>query len=75
MGFAFYYRRVHFSGPWSFDIAHGKHCPGHVLLRHSLLAALDEGLISYDVRGGDDHYKNRLPCRAKSTGTWGLYPQ
>jgi CelD/BcsL family acetyltransferase involved in cellulose biosynthesis len=74
MAFAWYYRGTHFSGPWCFDIAHGRHCPGHVLMRHSLLAALDEGLSVYDLRGGDDPFKSRLPLRIKTTLTWGLYP-
>jgi CelD/BcsL family acetyltransferase involved in cellulose biosynthesis len=73
--FAWYYRGTHFSGPWCFAIDQGRHCPGHVLLRQSLLAALDEGLTVYDLGGGDQDYKFRLPVRVKRSFTWGLYPE
>ncbi|QOV90182.1 GNAT family N-acetyltransferase [Humisphaera borealis] len=74
ISFSWSYRGVHYAGPWSFDIEHGRHCPGHVILRHAILDALDEGLLVYDLRGGDDQYKSRFPTRTKSTTTWGLYP-
>jgi CelD/BcsL family acetyltransferase involved in cellulose biosynthesis len=72
--FAWYYRGTHYSAPWCFAIEHGRHCPGHVLLRQSLLAALAAGLTSYDLGGGDQEYKFRLPARVKRCYTWGLYP-
>ncbi|CAN5224447.1 hypothetical protein BH11PLA2_BH11PLA2_17720 [soil metagenome] len=74
LGLAWYYADTHYSGPWSFDIAHAKLCPGHVMLRNMLLLAMAEGVSIYDVRGGDDHYKDRLPTRTTTTATWGLYP-
>jgi CelD/BcsL family acetyltransferase involved in cellulose biosynthesis len=74
MAFAWHYQGIHYCGPWSFAIEHGKHCPGHVLLRHSLLDALDEGLHTYDLRGGYDSYKSRFPTRSKFSQTWCLYP-
>jgi CelD/BcsL family acetyltransferase involved in cellulose biosynthesis len=71
--FAWYYRGAHYSGPWCFAIDQARHCPGHVLLRQSLLAALAEELTLYDLGGGDQDYKYRLPVRVKRCYTWGLY--
>jgi CelD/BcsL family acetyltransferase involved in cellulose biosynthesis len=71
---AWYYRGTHYSAPWCFAVEHGRHCPGHVLLRQSLLAALRAGLTTYDLGGGDQEYKFRLPVRVKRCCTWGLYP-
>jgi CelD/BcsL family acetyltransferase involved in cellulose biosynthesis len=72
--FAWYYRNVHYSGPWCFAIREANRSPGHVLLRQSILAALAEGLHTYDLGGGDQEYKLRLPVRIKRCHTWGLYP-
>jgi CelD/BcsL family acetyltransferase involved in cellulose biosynthesis len=72
--FAWYYRDTHYSAPWCFAIEHAKHCPGHVLLRQSVLAALAAGLHSYDLGLGDQEYKFRLPVHAIPTRTWGLFP-
>jgi CelD/BcsL family acetyltransferase involved in cellulose biosynthesis len=72
--FAWYYHNVHYSGPWCFAIEEANRSPGHVLLRQSILAALAEGLATYDLGGGDQEYKLRLPVRVKRCQTWGLYP-
>jgi CelD/BcsL family acetyltransferase involved in cellulose biosynthesis len=72
--FAWYYQGKHFSAPWCFAIEHARHSPGHVLLRQSLLAARVAGLHTYDMGGGDQTYKFRLPARIKRCTTWGLYP-
>jgi CelD/BcsL family acetyltransferase involved in cellulose biosynthesis len=71
--FAWYYRGTHYSGPWCFALEQARHCPGHVLLRQSLLAALAEELALYDLGGGDQDYKFRLPVRMKRSYSWGLY--
>ena len=70
---AWYYRGTHFSAPWCFSIAESRHSPGHVLLRQSLLAALDTGLHTYDFGLGDQDYKFRLPAKTVLCSTWGLY--
>jgi CelD/BcsL family acetyltransferase involved in cellulose biosynthesis len=72
--FAWYYHGRHMSAPWCFAIEEAKHSPGHVLLRQSLLAALAEGLHTYDLGRGDQQYKFRFPARVKRCITWGLYP-
>lgn len=72
--FAWYYQGCHTSAPWCFAIEEAKHCPGHVLLRQSVLAALAAGLTRYDLGRGDQEYKFRLPGRVKRCITWGLYP-
>jgi CelD/BcsL family acetyltransferase involved in cellulose biosynthesis len=72
--FAWYYKGTHFSAPWCFAMAEAKHSPGHVLLRQSLLAAVAEGLHSYDLGIGDQEYKFRLPVHTVNCQTWGLYP-
>ncbi len=71
--FAFYYRGTHFSAPWCYNIAFAKRCPGHVLLRQSVLAAVAAGLHTYDLGLGDQEYKFRLPVRTFLSQTWGLY--
>jgi CelD/BcsL family acetyltransferase involved in cellulose biosynthesis len=72
--FAWYYRGTHYSAPWCFAIDQASRSPGHVLLRQSVLAALSEGLHSYDLGLGDQEYKLRLPARVKHCASWGLYP-
>jgi CelD/BcsL family acetyltransferase involved in cellulose biosynthesis len=72
--FAWHYGGVHYSAPWCFAIEEARHSPGHVLLRQSLLAAVDAGLTTYDLGIGDQDYKFRLPARVKTCTTWGLYP-
>jgi CelD/BcsL family acetyltransferase involved in cellulose biosynthesis len=72
--FAWYYRGVHYSGPWCFAIEQANHSPGHVLLRQSVLAAMSAGLHTYDLGLGDQEYKRRFPARIKTCRSWGLYP-
>jgi CelD/BcsL family acetyltransferase involved in cellulose biosynthesis len=69
-----YYRGVHFSGPWCFAMEHSKYSPGQVLLRQSVVVAYDAGLHTFDLGTGDQAYKRRLPARMKTCETWGLYP-
>lgn len=63
------------SGQWVFDIAYMSRSPGQILLRHSVLMALDSGLQTYDLGLGDQAYKFRLPSRTVACPTWGLYPR
>jgi CelD/BcsL family acetyltransferase involved in cellulose biosynthesis len=72
--FAWYFHGQHLSAPWCFAIEHANRSPGHVLLRQSLLGALEENLSVYDLGSGDQDYKLRLPHRIKHSYTWGLYP-
>jgi CelD/BcsL family acetyltransferase involved in cellulose biosynthesis len=62
------------SGQWVFDIEHFRRSPGQILLRHSVLMALDAGMHTYDLGLGDQTYKFRLPADRVRTVTWGLYP-
>ena len=62
------------SGQWVFDIAYMDRSPGQILLRHSVLMALDAGMHTYDMGLGDQSYKFRLPSRTVTCPTWGLYP-
>lgn len=62
------------SGQWVFDVAHMHRSPGQILLRHSVLMALDAGMHTYDLGLGDQAYKFRLPSRTVTCPTWGLYP-
>ncbi len=62
------------SGQWAFDVRHADRSPGQILLRHSVLMALDAGMHTYDMGLGDQAYKFRLPSRTVTCPTWGLYP-
>jgi CelD/BcsL family acetyltransferase involved in cellulose biosynthesis len=72
--FCWHYRGTHYPAPWCFDIAQANRSPGRVLLRNSLLAALDAGLRTYDLGGGDPDHNFKIPVRTKVCRTWGLYP-
>lgn len=63
------------SGQWVFDIRFMDRSPGQILLRHSVLMALDAGMHTYDLGLGDQAYKFRLPSRPVACPTWGLYPR
>lgn len=63
------------SGQWVFDIRFMSRSPGQILLRHSVLMALDAGMHTYDLGLGDQAYKFRLPNRTVACPTWGLYPR
>jgi len=62
------------SGQWVFDVEYFSHSPGQILLRHSVLLALESGMQTYDLGLGDQAYKFRLPSRTVTCPTWGLYP-
>ncbi|MFN9367948.1 MAG: GNAT family N-acetyltransferase [Planctomycetia bacterium] len=62
------------SGQWVFDTRFMDRSPGQILLRHSVLMALEAGMRTYDLGLGDQAYKFRLPARTVRCTTWGLYP-
>lgn len=69
-----HFGRTQHSGQWVFDIRFMDRSPGQILLRHSVLLALDAGMHTYDMGLGDQAYKFRLPSRTIVCPTWGLYP-
>lgn len=68
-----HHRSRQHSGQWVFDIEHFRRSPGQILLRHSVLMALDAGMHTYDLGLGDQAYKFRLPAERVRCVTWGLY--
>ena len=58
----------------SFDIELARHSPGEVLLRQTLLAAIDEGASLFDFGTGDDEYKYRFATHFDHVRALGLYP-
>ena len=48
--------------------------PGEVLLRHVILAALDEQAAVFDFGMGDEFYKRRFATHSTTLVNWGLYP-
>lgn len=69
-----HFAKTQFSGHWVFAIEHFSRSPGQILLRQSVLMALDAGIHTYDLGLGDQAYKFRLPSQTVSCRTWGLYP-
>jgi CelD/BcsL family acetyltransferase involved in cellulose biosynthesis len=55
------------------DLAHRS--PGTVLLRHLLLAAIEENAHTFDFGVGDEAYKFRYATDVVRLQTWGLYPR
>lgn len=51
-----------------------RYSPGAVMLRHLLLAAIDEGAHTFDFGLGDEAYKYRYATDVVHLQTWGLYP-
>src|SRR5438105_2172575 len=44
----------------TFDVAYSRRSPGQVLLRHSILAAMNEGARTFDFGLGDEAFKQRF---------------
>ena len=63
------------AGQWVFDTSYMSRSPGQILLRQSVLMALDAGMKIYDLGLGDQAYKFRLPSRTVTCPTRGLYPR
>ena len=72
--YGFSYRGRYLYGVPSFDIELARHWPGEVLLRHVLLAAIEEDAETFDFGIGDEPYKYRFATHETMLRTWGLYP-
>jgi CelD/BcsL family acetyltransferase involved in cellulose biosynthesis len=59
----------------SFDVGLQRHSPGEVLLRHLLLAAMEEGAALFDFGLGEEAYKYRFATSEVRVVTWGIYPK
>jgi len=73
--FSWEYESRQYCGQWAFPLADARRSPGQVLLRHSVLQALDRGVTVYDQGLGDQEYKFHLPNRTVACTTWGLFPR
>ena len=69
------YERTYYSGPTSFAVDLVRRAPDQVLLRQLLLAALDNGVETYDLGVGDDSFKFTFATHLRHVHTWGLYPR
>jgi CelD/BcsL family acetyltransferase involved in cellulose biosynthesis len=71
--FGYCYGGTYFGGPSCFAIDLARRSPGQVLLRHLLLAAVEEGAHRYDFGIGDEPYKYRFATHVDTVRTWALY--
>ena len=62
-------------GRTTYDVGLSRYSPGAVLMRHLLLAALDEGAHTFDFGIGAEAYKYQYATHEVSVQTWGLYPR
>ena len=69
------YRGTYYSGPSSSAVDLARRSPDHVLLRQLLLAALADGVETYDLGVGDESFKFSFATRLRHVCTWGLYPR
>ncbi|MBI3941071.1 MAG: GNAT family N-acetyltransferase [Acidobacteria bacterium] len=67
------YRGKYFGGPSSFAPDLAQRSPGQVLLRQLLLAAIAEGVDTYDLGVGEYPWKFRFATHVNYVRTWGLY--
>ncbi len=76
IGFEFCWKYCgrYYAGPWSYSLEHSSRSPGQILMRNSLLSAIEDGISLYDLGAGDQEYKRRLPHTINMCQTWGLYP-
>jgi len=74
MEFSWRHDGVQHCGHWVFPPDLARRSPGQVLLRHSVLDAIDAGVSVYDQGLGDQDYKFRLPNRTENCITWGVFP-
>ena len=73
--FGFCYRGSYLWYKPSFAIDLAQRSPGEVLLRHLLLAALEEGAHTFDFGLGSEPFKFRFATQSNHVKKWGLYPQ
>jgi CelD/BcsL family acetyltransferase involved in cellulose biosynthesis len=59
----------------SFAIDLARRSPGEVLLRHLILAALDERAHTFDFGIGEEAFKARFATHVRQVSTWGMYPE
>ena len=69
-----FHRRFLYGIP-SFDIAMERHSPGNVLLRHLLLAAIEEDAAVFDFGLGEEEYKYGFATGEVRLVTLGIYPK
>lgn len=62
-------------GRATFSIELARYSPGTVLLRHLLVAAIEEHAHTFDFGLGDEAYKYRYATDVVKLQTWGLYPR
>ena len=58
----------------AFDIMHSRRSPGQVLMRHLILAAMNEHAHTFDFGLGDEPYKQRFATGARHVNNWALSP-
>ena len=58
----------------SFEIELARMSPGEVLMRQTMLAAIDEEAHTFDMGPGEQAYKARFATDANSVQAWELYP-
>jgi CelD/BcsL family acetyltransferase involved in cellulose biosynthesis len=73
--FGFSHRGTYLWYKPSFEIELARRSPGEVLLRHLLLAAVQEEACIFDFGLGDEAFKHRFSSRVPLVRTWGLYPR
>lgn len=57
----------------TFSVDLARYSPGQILLRHLVLAAIEEGARTFDFGLGDQPYKLRLATHVETARAWGLY--
>ena len=58
----------------SFEIELARMSPGEVLIRQTILAAIEEGAHTFDMGPGEQAYKSRFATQANIVEAWELYP-
>ncbi|MGI8603238.1 MAG: GNAT family N-acetyltransferase [Verrucomicrobiales bacterium] len=57
----------------AFDVAHSRRSPGQVLMRHLILAAINERAHTFDFGLGDEPYKQRFATGSRHVNNWALH--
>ena len=72
--FGFCYKGSYMWYKPSFAIDLARRSPGEVLLRQLLLAAIEEGVKTFDFGLGDEAFKSRFATHVNKVNTYSLYP-
>lgn len=72
--YGYCYRGRFFWGMPSFAADLARRSPGKLLIRHLLLAAIEEGASIFDFGTGAQPFKVQLATHINRVRTWGLYP-